>query len=241
MRKLQSFTRETSHVGSSNFDFGLVVTNAAFVGDGFPLLISKHAIIAAGKRNLDPTMAGREYVAFSLPYIHHALSFIHKRARKEITMPPSINDYETDLDRARRDAAANPLFRDFLESGDFEMMVVDGGDGTQMQVQALAGRSVQRVLEKVSAWAREKGVDMKEAICSPNGFNLCSKLNMPVGQRMRELDAFLKSMWTEGALAIAGVAAIAANPAFGWFLAIFGALGFINKAFVGLCNCPKRT
>jgi hypothetical protein len=154
----------------------------------------------------------------------------------------SINDYAKDLNLALIDAADNPAFREFMDAGDFEMIAVDQGDGTQKQVQALSRRSVKKVIEKIIARAREKGVDMKNWICSSadkGGFDLCSKLDTPIGQLMRDLDAFLKKRWAEGGLVVAGVLAIAANPAVGTFLAIFSAIGFINKAFVELCDCPR--
>ena len=99
-----------------------------------------------------------------------------------------------------------------MDTDDFEMIAIDQGDGTQKQVQALSGRSVKKVIGKIIARAREKGVDMKNWICSSaekGGFDLCSKLNTPIGELMRQLDDYLKKRWADGALTIASVLAIA--------------------------------
>jgi hypothetical protein len=121
---------------------------------------------------------------------------------------PSISDYAADPNRALIDAAADPVFREFMEAGDYELIAVDRGDGTQMQVQALARRSIKKVIERILARAREKGVDIRNWICSPDKFDLCSKLDTPVGELMRELNSFLKNEWTDRGLVFAHVLAL---------------------------------
>jgi hypothetical protein len=62
--------------------------------------------------------------------------------------------------------------------------------------------------------------------------------NTPPGELMRQLDEFLKNKWTEAGLAAAGILGITI-ASLGAFVAIFIALGFINKAFIELCDCPR--
>ena len=150
----------------------------------------------------------------------------------------TINDYVTDPNRALIDAATDPMFSQFMEPDDFELISVDRGDGTQIQVQALSRRSIRRVIEKILRQTRDVGVDIKTWICSPDEFNLCSKLKTPLGELMRDLHKFLESKWTQGGLVIVGFITITATPAVSAFFAIFSAVGFINSAFVELCNCP---
>jgi hypothetical protein len=153
-----------------------------------------------------------------------------------------INDYVDNLQRALIDAAGNPTFRRFIEPDDIESVAVDRGDGTQGQEQALAGRSARKVIEKILAQAQAAGVDMKSWICSPNEFNLCAKLKgTSVGNAMRQLDAFLKNKWAQAGAAAGGLVAafgaFASAAALGSFLAVLAAVGFVNNAFVDLCDC----
>jgi hypothetical protein len=89
---------------------------------------------------------------------------------------PSLADYESDLNRALIDAAANPVFTQFMQPDDFELIAVDIGGGIQAQAQALSIPSIRRVLDRMMQQARQKGVDIKEWICSPIEFDLCAKL-----------------------------------------------------------------
>lgn len=150
---------------------------------------------------------------------------------------PSIADYAADPNRALIDAAADPVFKQFMEPDDFETVSVDRGDGVQAQVQALSKKSIRRVLDRIIQRARQKGVDIKEWICSPTEFDLCGRLKKTKpGQVMRALHGFLKRKDVEGGFALAAILAIPA-PAFGAFLAIFCGVGFVNKALVELCDC----
>jgi len=150
----------------------------------------------------------------------------------------TINDYAANPNLALIDAVNNPAFKEFIEDTDIEKIPVDRGDGTQMEVQALSGRTVKRVIEKIIKKARESGADMENWICSPDEFNLCGKLkNTPAGQVMRDLNDFLHSKIVEGGAATAGTLALVGLPGLGWFLGIFSALGFINRVFVEFCRC----
>ena len=155
---------------------------------------------------------------------------------------PTIDDYANNLELALVDAVTDPVFKAFIEPSDLQAVLVDRGDGTQAQVQALSKRSVRRAIEKIVMRAQTAGLDMKAWICSPDEFDLCSKLNTPVGELMRKLNAFLKGKFAEGgAVTAACVVAFTAPPVaamFTQFLAVFAAVGFVNKAFVELCDCP---
>lgn len=151
---------------------------------------------------------------------------------------PSIEEYAADLNRALVDAADDPIFKQFMEPGDLELITVtlDNGHGMQVQTQAqaLSRGSIRRVLERILTGARNAGADMKDWICSPSEFNLCAKLDTPLGKLMRQLHDFLDSKWTEGGEIIAD---IFASALVGHFLLVFTAVGFINGAFVELCDC----
>ena len=152
----------------------------------------------------------------------------------------SIDDYARDSQKALIDVAAEPSLRRFIDASDLEWVTVDQGDGTQAQVQALARGAIRKVVNRIVAEGRKAGVDIKSWICSRDEFDLCSKLETPVGDRMRQLDAFLKSKWTQGGLAATGLITLFTLPALGVALTIFSALGFVNNVFVELCECPKR-
>ena len=152
----------------------------------------------------------------------------------------SIDDYIRNPLQALIDAAADPGLRQFIEPSDLELVAVDLGDGRQVEVQALSRRAVRRVIERILAKGREAKVDIKAWICSSAEFDLCSKLDMPLGQLMRELNEFLKNKWAQGGLNALGLAALFINPAVGISLTIFGVLGFVNNVFVELCDCPER-
>ena len=154
-------------------------------------------------------------------------------------MPP-IEDYASNPQRVLIDAAADPSFKPYIEPGDLESITVDTGDGRQAQVQALRRGSVRRVIERILAKGRETGTDIKKWICSPEEFDLCSKLDTPVGELLREVDAFLKNKAAQGGTVVLGLVAIFTNPALGAALSIFAALGFVNNVFVELCECPAR-
>jgi hypothetical protein len=150
---------------------------------------------------------------------------------------PSLADYESDLNRALIDAAANPVFTQFMQPDDFELIAVDIGGGIQAQAQALSIQSIRRVLDRMMQQARQKGVDIKEWICSPIEFDLCAKLkNTKPGQVIRALHDFLRNKKIEGTFAI--IVFIPA-PSLHPFLEIFCAVGFINNAFVELCDCDE--
>lgn len=154
----------------------------------------------------------------------------------------AIDNYAQDPQRALIDAASNPVFKAVLDAEDYEVVPVDQGDGTQGQAQAVKATSVKKAVRRIIAAAREVGVDVRHWICSKDEFNLCSKLNTPIGDLMRQLNAFLKSVFTEAVLHLLGLVAtfvtIAGAAAAGTFLGIFSAVGFINKVFVELCACP---
>ena len=154
---------------------------------------------------------------------------------------PIFDDYAADMNRALVDAADDSIFKQFMEPDDFESIVVtlDSGHGVQMQAQAqaLARGSVRRVLERILAQARSAGADMKDWICSPSEFNLCAKLDTPLGKLMRQLHDFLENKWAEGGNIIAD---IFASALLGHFLLVFSAVGFVNKVFVELCDCKPQ-
>jgi len=146
----------------------------------------------------------------------------------------SVEDYASDLNRALIDAAADPVFKKFMEPDDFELVTLDMGDGTQAQVQALSRASIQRVIERILERARKAGADMKDWICSPEKFNLCAKLNLPLGELMRQLHDFLDSQWVQSGLFIATVFGA---PVGGHFLQILTGVGLGYGALARLCAC----
>ena len=93
------------------------------------------------------------------------------------------------------------------------------------------------MIDRIIAQGRQAGIDIKAWICSPTEFDLCSKLNTPVGELMRKLDAFLKRKWTQGGMNAAGLVTLFTALAVGIALTIFGAIGFANHVFVDLCQC----
>jgi hypothetical protein len=156
-----------------------------------------------------------------------------------------IDDYVQNIDRARIDAVTDPIFSRFLTPADKEVIPITLPNGTQSQVQALSLDAIKRVIDKIVQRAQTAGLDLKTAICAPapDGFDLCEKLKTTTaGQLMRELDAFLKNRWAEGGVITAGVIGVFTGlslPTLGPFVAIFTAVGFLNKAFVELCECQK--
>ena len=150
-----------------------------------------------------------------------------------------IDDYAQNPQQALIDAAAEPALRRFIDDSDLEWVTVDRGDGTQAQVQALARGSVRKVIERIVAEGRAVQANIKDWICSPNEFNLCAKLDTPPGKLMRLLNDFLNTKYMEGGIEVAGLAALFTAPAVGIALQIFSALGFINRVFVELCDCPS--
>jgi hypothetical protein len=152
---------------------------------------------------------------------------------------PSVADYEKNLQQVLIDAAAEPSISQFIDPNDLELITVDNADGSQSQVQALSRGAVRRVVERILAQGRQVDIDIKHWICSPDEFNLCAKLDTPVGKLMRDLDSFLKSKLTQGGLHATGLVMLFSPfPAVGVALTIFGALGFVNNVFVELCDCP---
>jgi hypothetical protein len=154
---------------------------------------------------------------------------------------PSIEFYARNPDRALIDAAADRSLMQFILPTELELITVDIGDGRQAQVQALSRKAVRAVIERIVARGREVGVDLKHWICARDEFNLCAKLNTPVGQLMQELDEFLNKKSTQGGAIALSLAALFMNPVVGGVLTIFTALGFINHVFVDLCDCPQRS
>jgi hypothetical protein len=153
----------------------------------------------------------------------------------------SFDDYIKNPEQALIDAAADPGLRQFIEPSDLELVAVDRGDGTQAEVQALSRKAIRRVVERIIARGRELKINIKDWICSPEEFDLCSKLDMPIGQLMRMLNEAMKKKLVKGGLQAAALAALFINAPVGATLEIFNAIGFINDVFVELCDCPKRT
>jgi hypothetical protein len=141
------------------------------------------------------------------------------------------------------DAVSDPVLKHFIEPGDIETVIVDLGGGAQSQVQALSGKSVKRVVQKLLAAAKQGGVDLLNWICSPEEFDLCGKLKTTsIGKVMRLLDEFLKKKWTAATTTTLGTikafSILALPGALFQFLAVFASLGFANRVFVELCRCP---
>jgi hypothetical protein len=151
---------------------------------------------------------------------------------------PSIEDYERNPDQVLIDAASDPVFRSQMEPGDIEFIVVDRGDGTLAQVEALSRGSVHRVLERLMQRSKNKGADLKGWVCSKDKFDLCSKLDWPPGKLMRALHAFTSNEWVDTGLVLADIFALAAAPPVGAFFTIFSGLCLVNRRIVVLCGCP---
>jgi hypothetical protein len=158
-----------------------------------------------------------------------------------------IDDYANDLQRALIDAVQEPVFRQFIDQTDIEVVTVDKGDGTQAQAQALRRSSVKEVLKRVLDAAKAKGVNIKELICSKDGFDLCGKLakmgKLAPEVMMKDLYRFLTNKWTRradfAAQFITAFPHLALAAALGKFLFILAALGFVNREFIELCNCER--
>lgn len=154
-----------------------------------------------------------------------------------------IDDYARDPEQVLIDIVLDPVFRNFIDPSEIELVAVDLGDGTQTQAQALKRSAVTQVLQRMLAAAKQAQVDVRHWICSPDEFNFCRKLDTTLpGVMMRELHAFLRSRWTQATTtALGGFAAfsqLVTAVALGKFLAILAAVGFVNDAFVELCDCP---
>jgi hypothetical protein len=154
----------------------------------------------------------------------------------------TIEEYARSPDRALIDVLTEPGLAQYVEDADKELLTVTMPDGTQGQVQALSRRSVATFLRRIVEKAQARGVQLEAWMCSPNEFDLCRKLKLPVGERMRQLDAFLGKKGTQGGLSAAGIVVLFAVPGgqvASAALHIFAALGCINNYFVTLCNCTK--
>lgn len=152
----------------------------------------------------------------------------------------TLLDYQNNPNRVLIDAVADPSIRKFIDASEIELVSIDLGGGLQGQAQALKKGSVRDVIERIVKKAKASGADLKYWICSKSEFNLCNKLNTPVGELMRQLHAFLDKKIVQGGIAISGVASLFGTPAIGAALTIFAALGFINSVFIEMCNCPVR-
>ena len=151
----------------------------------------------------------------------------------------SLDYYTEHPDQVLIDAAADPVFRSVMDPTDVQLVTLDRGDGTQVQVEALSRGSIRKVFERVLRRCREKGVELKRWICSSEDFNLCAKLNTPVGALMRQLHEFLERKWAERGVALAHIFTIGAALPVEAFLGIVTALFLVNKELVELCDCPK--
>jgi hypothetical protein len=156
----------------------------------------------------------------------------------------SFDDYIKNPEQALIDAATDPGLSQFIEPSDLGSVTVQRDDGTQVQVQALSRKSIRRVVERIIARGRELKINIKDWICSPEEFDLCSKLDMPIGQLMRLLNESMKNKLAQGGLHAVALGALFMNPAVGAPVAasleIFNFIGFINDVFVELCNCPEK-
>jgi hypothetical protein len=153
-------------------------------------------------------------------------------------MPHSIDDYARDPQLAMIDAAADPWFRQFIEPTDIELVPVNLGGGVQAQAQALARGAVRRVIDRILAKLLAAGIDLKNWICSRDEFDLCSKLNTPIGDLMRQLHDSLRNRFVECGQLVLGVVGLKI-PILGTFLLIFSGVAFINNAILELCDCPR--
>src|SRR5438270_2135220 len=133
----------------------------------------------------------------------------------------SIADYQRNPEKVLIDIATNPAFQQFIDPSDLESVVVDLGDGTQAQVQALRQGSVRKVIDRIVTKGRQAGIDIKHWICSPDEFDLCSKLDNPIGELMRELNDFLNHKWVQGGVQAAGLITLFPVPYLGAALTIF--------------------
>jgi hypothetical protein len=154
----------------------------------------------------------------------------------------TIFDYAADPQRALVDAATDPVFKQFIDSSDVEVVTVTQG-GVQSQAQALKKSSVSKVIRRILAASKAAGENLLDLICSPNEFNLCYQLkNSLPGVAMTMLNDFLISKigrWVSAgvgifaAFAVGSVAVVA-----GKFVAIFVAIGIAYEDLHKLCNCP---
>lgn len=150
----------------------------------------------------------------------------------------TIHEYINNEQKTLIDAAADPVIRRFIDESDLETLTIDLGDGTQSQVEALSIGSIKEIIRKIMDEATNSGVELKYYICSDLEFNLCAKLDLPVGELMVNLDAFLRSKKVEGGLILAGLILLCMEPtAVAPMLTILSSLGFVNNAFIELCEC----
>ncbi|NYT72485.1 hypothetical protein HZU72_08610 [Halomonas sp. QX-2] len=152
---------------------------------------------------------------------------------------PSIHDYEGKLEKSLIDAASLPDLRKFMEPSDIEQKVIDYDGGLQARVDSLNALSVRKFIERIISEARQKGVDLKEWICGKKQFNLCEKLDSPLGDVMRRLDEFIKNKISQGGKEIIALAAAFSTKLASLepLLVLFGAIGFFNNVFINLCDC----
>lgn len=150
----------------------------------------------------------------------------------------TIDDYIRNPDQALIDALLEPGLKPYIEPDDIEPITVTEG-GAQRQIQALSKKGAAAVVRRIVARAKTVGIDIHHWICSPDEFDLCKKLKTTTpGKAMRELDAFLKHKWTEAGVNGFSVVTIFIDPVAGTCLTILCGLGYVNKIFVEMCNCP---
>lgn len=150
-----------------------------------------------------------------------------------------ISEYIENPNLALMDAFQMDSFRKFMEDNDIEIMVIDREDGSQEHIQALSTRSVNQVVRRILASCEESGIELKRWICSKDEFDLCAKFELPIGEKMRQLDEFLKSK--KGQISLVGldvILFISSAAALGFFLTLVAVLGLLNNYFIELCNCP---
>lgn len=152
----------------------------------------------------------------------------------------SIQEYVEDINLALYDAANDPVFMAFMEPTDFETVAIAVGS-VQEQVRALSRQSTQKVINKIIARAKAGGSDIRKWICSPDEFDLCSKLHtLLMARLMVELHRFLEEHIPKNAESLAEVFTIAV-PGLEPFLRVFAAVGLASSALVWLCNCPEAS
>jgi hypothetical protein len=148
------------------------------------------------------------------------------------------DEYERSPAKALIDAATDPVFQSVMTPNDLESVVVDTGGGTQAQAMALKRDVARQVVQRLAERCKRSGADLKEWICSPHGFDLCTKLDSPVGELMRKLHEFIEKWLTERNMGLAHILAIPAGHLVDTTLSILCGLLVANKEIVNLCECP---
>lgn len=164
---------------------------------------------------------------------------------------PQINNIESQIQgyvenpqQALINAAADPIFKTFIEANQFQLVAVAYG-GVQVQQQALSRAAVSSAISEIIKQAKNAGMNMEDWICSKKGFDICSQLNTPTIVTIHRMydyifntrpvyEAFFELV---AAHVMAGTAAAIVTAALHPFIVLFCTIGITYNEFTRLCKC----